>query len=143
MRAKRSRSRAAVPAAACGDLDHGSRADSAREANIPAPLLREASELFKMLADPTRLRILSALASGELCVHHLSEALGMSQSAISHQLAALRAARLVEARREGKSVAYSLADDHVTALLEAGLEHAAERAAGLAGAASAVPGGRA
>ena len=67
----------------------------------------------------------------------------MSQSAISHQLAALRAARLVEARREGKSVAYSLADDHVTALLEAGREHAAERAAGLAGAASAVPGGRA
>lgn len=93
-----------------------------------------------MLADPTRLKILRALASGSLCVGHLSGALGMSQSAISHQLAALRATHLVDARREGKSVAYSLADDHVVTLLNTALEHAAERVPALGVAAREGPG---
>jgi len=128
MSAAKSRPRILAQPPACADLDHGQRVESARDAEIPAPLLREASDLLKMLADPTRLRILNALASGALCVGHLGEALGMSQSAISHQLAALRAARLVDARREGKSVAYSLADGHVVTLLQTALEHAAERA---------------
>ncbi len=81
-----------------------------------------------MFSDPTRLRILGALAGGELCVCDIGEVLGASQSAVSHQLAVLRAARLVAFRRDGKTVYYRLADDHVGMLLEVGLGHAAERA---------------
>jgi DNA-binding transcriptional ArsR family regulator len=82
--------------------------------------------LFRMLADPTRLRILYALSGDELCVCDLGGALALSQSAASHQLATLRAAGLVKPRREGKIVYYSLDDDHVRTLLALGAEHSAE-----------------
>ncbi len=101
---------------------------AARAAAIPDELLTEAVDLFKMFADASRLRILSALSSGELCVMHLSSVLQMSQSAVSHQLAFLRAARLVASRREGKTMNYRLADDHIGELLATALEHASERA---------------
>ena len=84
------------------------------------------SSLFKVFADPTRLRLLSALSASELCVCDLGALLGMSQSAVSHQLALLRAARVVRSRREGKVVWYSLDDDHVASLLAMGLEHLGE-----------------
>jgi ArsR family transcriptional regulator len=96
-------------------------------------LLGELEDLFKVFADATRLRILRALAGGELCVCDIGAVLGMSQSAVSHQLAVLRAARLVAFRREGKTVYYRLADDHVGLLLEVGLGHASERAGRVAG----------
>ena len=83
-------------------------------------------ELFKCLGEPTRMRILLLLLHGEACVCDLSRALGMTVSAISHQLRVLRTAHLVGFRREGKSVFYFLADAHVRAMIAAGAEHAAD-----------------
>lgn len=80
-------------------------------------------ELFSLLGDPTRLRIVDALSRRELCVHDLAHVLGKTVSAVSHQLRLLRGARLVRHRREGKLVIYSLDDEHVTRLVSAGLEH--------------------
>jgi ArsR family transcriptional regulator, lead/cadmium/zinc/bismuth-responsive transcriptional repressor len=80
--------------------------------------------IFKVLGDPTRLRILAALAEhGSLCVHELTTWLGMRQSAVSHQLRLLRAARLVRGRRDGREIHYALDDAHVLALLSEGLKH--------------------
>ena len=81
---------------------------------------------FKALCDETRLRIIWALDQGELCVCDLAEVLGMSPSAISHQLSTLKIANLVTSRRQGKEVFYSLADDHVRSMLESGIEHTCE-----------------
>lgn len=86
-----------------------------------------ASEMFKALADTTRLRILDALSDGERSVQALSEELEASHSAISHQLAVLRGNRLVTARRAGREVFYSLQDEHVMSLVEAAVKHAQER----------------
>lgn len=84
------------------------------------------SELFKVLGDGTRMRILFVLLMREMCVCDLSETLGMSVSAVSHQLRILRQAHLVRYRRVGKTVFYALADDHVKALLSQGLDHVRE-----------------
>lgn len=81
--------------------------------------------LFKALSDPTRVRIVSLLAGEELPVCHLAEALDMSQSAVSHQLRTLRDMRLVRTRRTGRSIYYTLDDDHVADLFRRGLEHVA------------------
>ncbi len=81
------------------------------------------SELFKILGDHTRIKILNSLLFSELCVCDLTVLLDMSQSAISHQLRILRTARIVKFRREGKNVYYSLDDDHVSTLLRQGLDH--------------------
>ncbi|HHS98350.1 MAG TPA: ArsR family transcriptional regulator [Chloroflexi bacterium] len=78
---------------------------------------------FKALSDPTRVRIISALSHRELCVHELAACLGMSQSAISHQLRTLREMRLVRRRKEGRHVFYTLDDDHIHDLFHQGLEH--------------------
>jgi len=79
--------------------------------------------IFKALSDPTRLRIVSALSQAELCVCDLAASLGMSQSAISHQLQLLRALRLVKASKRGRMVYYSLDDDHIEGLFRHGMEH--------------------
>lgn len=84
------------------------------------------AELFKTFGDPTRVRILCTLSAGELCVCDIAELLGMTQSAISHQLRVLKQTRLVKFRREGKAVYYSLADSHVATILNQGLEHVQE-----------------
>ncbi len=84
------------------------------------------SELFRMFADPTRLRILGALQVSELCVCDLAQLLGMTVSAISHQLRLLRSAGLVTGRREGKAVVYALADDHVRIMMQNGIDHIRE-----------------
>ncbi|MGC7870880.1 ArsR/SmtB family transcription factor [Desulfosporosinus sp. SYSU MS00001] len=81
------------------------------------------AELFKSLADPTRVRIIDALAKAELCVCDLAELLNLSQSATSHQLRVLRGNKLVKYRREGKMVYYALDDEHVLGLYSQGLEH--------------------
>ncbi len=85
--------------------------------------LFDLAELFKVFGDSTRIRIMCALISSEMCVCDISELLGMNQSAISHQLRLLKNHRLVKFRREGKSVFYSLDDDHVAAILSQGLNH--------------------
>jgi ArsR family transcriptional regulator len=83
----------------------------------------DAAELFKVLGDATRLRILDALSGGEMMVQDIADSLGMTQSAISHQLHTLRDHRVVKARREGRWIFYSIDDAHVRELYEQGMEH--------------------
>ena len=85
--------------------------------------LLKLAELFKILGDPTRLKIVELLLENEMCVTHIAETMGMGQSAISHQLRVLRQARLVTYRKEGKTAYYSLNDDHVEGLVRMGMEH--------------------
>lgn len=87
-----------------------------------------AAEIFAILGDPTRVRVLTALRAGELCVSDLAVATGVNRSTVSHQLRVLRTHRLVERRREGKTVFYAIADEHVEALLDMACLHASEEA---------------
>lgn len=84
------------------------------------------SEFYKIFGDPTRLRILDVLVNGPMCVNDISEVLGMSQSAISHQLKNLRASNLVKTEKIGKNVNYSISDDHIKITLKYGIEHISE-----------------
>lgn len=86
-----------------------------------------AAELFKVLGDVTRLRILDALSGGEMRVQDIADRLGMTQSAISHQLHTLRDHRVVKSRREGRWIFYSIDDAHVRELFEQGMEHAGHK----------------
>ena len=88
--------------------------------------LYDLAELFKVFGDSTRIRILYVLFEAELCVCDIAQTLNMTQSAISHQLRILKQNKLVKSRREGKSVFYSLADDHVRTIIEMGREHIEE-----------------
>ena len=104
--------------------------DPERVALVMASMIDEATtlglaEIFRALGDPTRVRILHSLAASELCVCDLAAILGMSQSAVSHQLRLLRSLRLVRNRREGRMVYYALDDDHIEKLLAQGLDHVA------------------
>ena len=85
------------------------------------------SGFFKVMGDETRLRILTELLDGSLCVKHISERVGMSQSAISHQLAILRQADLVRVTRNGKQLVYAISDEHVRLMLDMVLLHVKER----------------
>lgn len=89
-------------------------------------VLTELANLFKIFGDGTRIKILFVLAKSDMCVYHIAEKLNMTMSAISHQLSILRKANLVCARREGKTVYYSLADDHVRTIFEQGMDHICE-----------------
>ena len=88
--------------------------------------LAELSELFSVFGDSTRIKILWALFEHEMCVCAIAELLKMTQSAISHQLKLLRHAKLVSSRREGKTIYYFLADDHVRSIINQGMEHISE-----------------
>ena len=88
--------------------------------------LYDLAELFKVFGDSTRIRILFELFEKEESVGDIAEALNMTQSAISHQLKILKQSKLIKARREGKSMFYSLADDHITTILSQGLDHIEE-----------------
>lgn len=88
--------------------------------------LYDLCELFRIFGDSTRIRILYVLFEAEMCVCDIANILGMTQSAISHQLRALKSARLVKGRRDGKTVLYSLADDHVKTIIDQGMDHVAE-----------------
>lgn len=117
----------APPPDAC-DVFH---ADPARVAAVrhslpDAETVESLGEIFKALGDPTRLRLLTALAQAELCVCDLATLVGISESAASHQLRLLRTLRLVRARRDGRMVHYRLDDDHVVRLLAQGLDHVTE-----------------
>ena len=88
--------------------------------------LCDLAELFRCFGDTTRMRILYALSVNELCVCAISELLSMQHSAISHQLRILKEARLVDCRREGRTVYYRLADDHVKSMIDQGMKHISE-----------------
>ena len=99
---------------------------SVNEQMPPEEELYNLAELFKIFGDSTRIRILFVLFEAEVCVCDLAHALNMTQSAISHQLRILKQNKLVKNRREGKSIFYSLADDHVRTIIAQGLEHIEE-----------------
>jgi ArsR family transcriptional regulator len=84
------------------------------------------TEIFRVLGDPTRVRILDVLSQAERCVGHLAAELGMTESAISHQLRLLRNTRIVRSRRDGRMIYYALDDKHVLALFRQGLRHVQE-----------------
>ncbi|MBQ6465336.1 MAG: helix-turn-helix transcriptional regulator [Oscillospiraceae bacterium] len=88
--------------------------------------LMDLAELFKVFGDSTRIRILFVLFEAELCVCDLAAALNMTQSAISHQLNILKRSKLIKSRRQGKSVFYSLADEHVRTIIGQGMDHILE-----------------
>jgi len=89
-------------------------------------MVDDLSNLFKVLGDPTRIKIIYSLFESELCVCDIAEAIGMTQSAVSHQLRVLKQARLVKFRKDGKTVYYSLDDEHVSAIFDFGLAHIKE-----------------
>lgn len=89
-------------------------------------LIEDLSYFYKVMGDPTRLRLLMTLAGGELSVSDLCNVIGMNRSAVSHQLRGLRNAKLVKPRRDGKTVYYSLDDEHVLSVLNVALEHVKE-----------------
>ena len=92
----------------------------------PEEDLYDLAEVFKVFGDSTRIKILYALFAAELCVGDIAQLLGMSQTAVSHQLRVLRTNKLVKGRKEGKIVFYSLSDDHVRTIIDQGMEHVDE-----------------
>ncbi|MBQ1311419.1 MAG: winged helix-turn-helix transcriptional regulator [Blautia sp.] len=112
----------------CCDV-HEVHQDLVRKVNETMPeetVLYDLAELFKIFGDSTRIRILYVLFEAEVCVCDIAETLNMTQSAISHQLRILKQNKLVKSRRDGKSIFYSLADDHVRTIIEMGREHIEE-----------------
>ena len=103
-------------------------ADSLPPVEMPDDeVLYELADLFRVFGDSTRIKILYALHDSELCVQDIADAVGLSQSAVSHQLRVLKDSKLVRFRREGKTVFYSLDDDHVRSVLALGMEHVLEK----------------
>ncbi len=105
---------------------HEDTVKSVKATMPPDEQLYDLAELYKIFGDSTRIKILYVLLQGEMCVCDISTLLGISQSAVSHQLKILRHADLVKPRREGKTVFYSLADDHVKTIINNGIEHILE-----------------
>lgn len=103
-------------------IDHGA-VKRAREKELDEETVYEMADLFKVFGDSTRLKLMTALEGGEMCVCDLAAVLNISQSAVSHQLRTLRQARLVRPRREGKVIYYALDDEHVETIFRQGLEH--------------------
>ena len=114
--------------AECCDVKevHEEKVRQVSEMMPPEDSLYDLAELFKAFGDTTRIRILFALFEADICVCDLAELLGMTQSAISHQLRLLKQAGLVSGRREGKQIIYYLADDHVRTIIQMGMEHILE-----------------
>ena len=106
---------------------HLDRVITARDEAIPEALLERLALTYKILGDPTRLKIVMALKSGEMCVCDLAAFAGVSESAVSHQLRRLRDLALVKHRRDGQTLYYALDDRHVSDLVEIGLEHLLEK----------------
>lgn len=110
---------------------HPETVREARAALLPPDEAQDLAAIFSVLADPTRVRLVAALAARELCVCDLANVLGMRQSTVSHQLRLLRALRVVRFRKEGRVAYYALDDGHISGLLAQGLDHIRE-AAGVA-----------
>lgn len=123
-RPRKAEQRSPTAGLACDErVVHVGAVRAARAALPGAPALGEAADLFAALADPTRLRIVAALANRELCVCDLAATVGQSESAVSHHLRLLRSLGLVRARRDGRLVYYALDDGHVAALYRQALDH--------------------
>ena len=105
------------------ESEHALAAKAARENMPKEEAILRVSAVFKAISEPSRLKILFALRQGEMCVFHIVEAVGGTQSAVSHQLRILRDRNVIKARRDGQNIAYSLADEHVVAVLELACAH--------------------
>lgn len=105
---------------------HNSIIDSISGAMPDENVLCELAEFFRVFGDSTRIRILYALSKAEMCVCDIAELLNISQSAVSHQLQVLRSKRLVRYRRDGKTVFYSLNDEHIFSIIGQGIDHIKE-----------------
>lgn len=114
--------------AACGHLHDSREVARLKRALMPPGEVASIADLFKMLGDGTRVRILDTLAHGERCVCDIAELVGMSESAVSHQLRLLRATRLVRVRRAGRQAFYALDDHHIIGLLHDARRHVQEQA---------------
>lgn len=111
----------------CEDARAHEELISSVSADMPdEEMLYDLAELYKIFGDTTRIKILYVLFESELCVCDIAQLLNMTQSAISHQLRVLKQSKLVKFRREGKTVYYSLADDHVRTIIGMGMEHLCE-----------------
>lgn len=112
----------------CCDITciHDDKVCTVRQRMPEEERLKELADFYKVFADATRIKILWILLESEMCVCDLAEILGMTQSAISHQLRVLKQMKLVKNRREGKTVYYSLADGHIQTIISQGMEHIAE-----------------
>jgi DNA-binding transcriptional ArsR family regulator len=108
------------------NIIHEDILERVRQEMLPGSLLSDMAEFYKVMGDTTRVSILHALSFSELCVCDISALLGMSQSAVSHQLKTLRQMRLVTSRRDGKVVYYSLNDEHIQQMIELGRTHLTE-----------------
>jgi DNA-binding transcriptional ArsR family regulator len=106
-----------------GDPVAPAEGDPAAPAALDERTAAQVAELFRAFSDPSRVRIIAALAQGELNVSALAQAAGISESAVSHHMRGLRQMRLVRARKDGRQVFYGLDDDHVAALFKQGLDH--------------------
>lgn len=106
--------------------DHAHIVETVGSAMPDDELLYDLADIFRVFGDTTRIRILYALMGSELSVCCLADSLGLSQSAVSHQLRTLKQAKLVKFRRDGKNILYSLDDDHVLSILNQGLAHICE-----------------
>jgi DNA-binding transcriptional ArsR family regulator len=107
-----------------------SRAARGPSASLSSDTAQALADTFRVLGDPTRIRLIAAMALAERCVGDLAALVGMSESAVSHQLRMLRAARIVRTRRAGRQIFYTLDDGHVLALFEQGLSHVYEEMPG-------------
>ena len=105
---------------------HPSRIETVKKLLPADEVLYDLAELFKIFGDSTRIKLLYALYESELCVCDIAKLMEVTQSAVSHQLRVLKNSKLVKFRREGKTVYYSLADDHVIHILAQGMEHILE-----------------
>jgi ArsR family transcriptional regulator, lead/cadmium/zinc/bismuth-responsive transcriptional repressor len=116
-----------IPPLDC-DADHLDQTTTTvrREQLLPARTVEGLAETFRVLGDPTRVRILDALSSGELCVCDIASLVGISESAVSHQLRLLRGMRLVRPRRAGRQVYYAVDDHHILELLRQAMTHVIE-----------------
>ena len=120
--------RAPEPEEACAVLHlDPHKVSELRRALIGIAPVQALAETFKVLGDTTRVRILDALSRSELCVCDIARLLGLSESAVSHQLRVLRGMRLVRPRRDGRMIFYTLDDQHIVRLFDQGLEHVEER----------------
>lgn len=109
------------------DVLHEDVIENVQKQMLDEDILFDVSDFFKILGDSTRAKMMWALDKSDMCVCDLATLLGMTKSAISHQLKTLRDAKLVKFRKEGKMVIYSLADEHVKDIFEKALEHVLEK----------------
>ena len=110
----------------CNNIIHKDNVNLAKKNMLDEDIIFQVSNLYKVFSDETRLKILNSLLYSELCVCDISEVLDMSHSSISHQLKILRDMKLVKTRKVGKSVYYSLIDDHILEIIKIGVEHVNE-----------------